>query len=130
MIDEAYLSRGVYLLIHAVSNLLLLGIAVGFLLSAIWSLKYILLTKTPYLKQIKLQHVLALSLVSLSYLIVAILNFTEYQIHYSIFAGVVLRPILCYMGFMEAAISRDRYIRAKIEKEKINEIVRKYGEKG
>jgi hypothetical protein len=101
----------------------LFGIAISFALAGFWNLKYILVVKRPFFLGLKIQHVISKIIVSIAYLTIMIFQLTGNPMEYSLFAGIILRPALCYLGLIEAAMARERYLKAKRDKKAVNNFV-------
>jgi len=116
-------SSAMSIIVHIISNATLFGIAISFALAGFWNLKYILVVKRPFFLGLKIQHVISKIIVSIAYLTIMIFQLTGNPMEYSLFAGIILRPALCYLGLIEAAMARERYLKAKRDKKAVNNFV-------
>lgn len=98
------------ILIQLFSLIVLFGISIGFFLAGYWNTKYLLTIKDVQKKGLRIQLIISQTLASLTYFVVLYLAFTDNPMEYSLFAGIIIRPVLCYVAFTQAAIARNKYI--------------------
>jgi hypothetical protein len=87
-----------------------LGVAVIFGLSVFWNIKGWIKSKNIFYKRILVYMMLASGLLSFAYLYIFINSLMGDFSDTTLFGAVVIRPILLFLGFSSASISRFRYL--------------------
>lgn len=99
-------------LFHAIAMIMLVGICAVYAGAFYWNMKYIRLIKNNLYSQ-RIHVAIACGLVFLSYGYVLTTYVTTNPLQYSLIAGLLLRPVLFYLGCTLVAVAKRRYYIAK-----------------
>jgi hypothetical protein len=100
---------------------MLVGICVVFFATTYWNIKYIVLMKND-IHSARVWYTVACGLVGIAYAIVLGTYFTTAPMQYTLIAGIVLRPVLFFLGCSSLSIAQRRFWLAEREIKALNHI--------